>query len=88
MYIKWNPCVLFVGMNIGPTTVEISTDVSKKLKIKTVLRFCNFTPEYVCMYGYISEENRNTSSKRYMHFNAHSNIVYNCQDMEETCLHQ
>ena len=47
MYIKWNPCIVFVGMNIDLTTVEISTDVSKKLKNKTVLRFCNFTPGYV-----------------------------------------
>ena len=47
MYIKWNPCILFVGVNIGPTTVEISTDGSKTLKNKTVLRFCNFTPGYV-----------------------------------------
>ena len=47
MYIKWNPSIVFVEMNTDLTTVEISTDVSKKLKNKTVLRFCNFTPGYV-----------------------------------------
>ena len=28
--------------------------------------------------------NKNTSSKRYMHHDVHSSIIYNCQDMEAT----
>ena len=36
----------------------------------------NSTPEY------ISEENANTNSKRYMHPNVHSSIIYNSQDMD------
>ena len=29
--------------------------------------------------GYTSKENKNTNSKRYMHLNVHSNIIYNSQ---------
>ena len=32
--------------------------------------------------GYISEKNENTHSKRYMHLNANSGIIYNRQDMK------
>ena len=31
---------------------------------------------------YISEENENTNSKRYMHFSVHSGIICNRQDVE------
>ena len=30
------------------------------------------------------QKNKNTNSKRYMHPNVHSSIIYNCQDMEAT----
>lgn len=30
----------------------------------------------------ISEENGNTNSKKYMHSNVHSRIIYDSQDME------
>ena len=32
----------------------------------------------------LSEENENSSLKRYMHHNIHSNIINNSQDMEAT----
>ena len=34
--------------------------------------------------GDISERNKNSNLKRYMHSNVHGNIVYNSQDMETT----
>ena len=34
--------------------------------------------------GDISEENKHTNLKRYIHPNAHSSIIYNSQDMEAT----
>ena len=35
-------------------------------------------------YGYFSEENKNTHSKRYIHLYGHCSIIYNSQDMEAT----
>ena len=34
--------------------------------------------------GVYPEKNENTNSKRYMHHNVHSSIIYNAQDMETT----
>ena len=34
--------------------------------------------------GYISKENEDINSKRYMHPNVQSNIVYNSQDTDAT----
>ena len=34
--------------------------------------------------GYLSEENENTNSKRYMQLHVHCSIIYNSQDMEAT----
>ena len=33
---------------------------------------------------HIQKNPKNTNLKRYMHPNVHSNISYNCQDMEAT----
>ena len=49
----------------------------KKLKIE--LPFDSAIPFLV----YI-QKTKNTNLKRYMHPNAHSNIIYNCQDMKAT----
>lgn len=34
--------------------------------------------------GYISEENQNTNSKKYMHQYVHHSIIYHSQDMKAT----
>ena len=34
--------------------------------------------------GYLSEENKNTNLKRYMHPNVHTSIIYSSKDMEAT----
>ena len=34
------------------------------------------------------KKKKNTNSKRQMHCNVHSSIIYNCQDMERTCVCQ
>ena len=36
------------------------------------------------LLGIYLKESKKTSSKRYMHPKVHSNIIYNCQDMEVT----
>ena len=51
-------------------------DISQKTKNRTTIRPSNSTS------GYIYEKNKNTNSKRYMHLNVHSSIIYNSQDME------
>ena len=41
-------------------------------------------------YSWVYKKNKQTqniNSKRYMHPNVHSSIIYNCQDMEATCVH-
>ena len=50
----------------------------KKLKIELPYNSATSTP------GYMSERNGNTNSKRQTHPNVHSNIIYNCQNMEAT----
>ena len=32
--------------------------------------------------GYISEKNKNTDWKRYMHISVHSTVIYSCQDLK------
>ena len=34
--------------------------------------------------GYLSQEDKNTKSKRYIHPNVHCNIIYKSQDMEQS----
>ena len=45
-------------------------EVSQKTKNRTTIGLSSSTP------GYISEENKNTNSKRYMHSHVHSSIIY------------
>ena len=52
--------------------MENNMEVPHKTKNRTTIRSNNFTP------GYISEENKNTNSKRY---NVHSSVFYNRQEM-------
>ena len=59
-------------------TVENSMQVSQSTKNRTTIWPSYSTP------GYIFKRNKNTNSKRYMHPNVHSSIIYNCQDVEAT----
>ena len=62
--------MLLVEMSIGTATMENS------MQLPQTPDNSSSTP------GYISEENKNTNLKRYMHFSVHSSIIYNSQDME------
>ena len=58
--------------------MENSMEIPQKTKTRTIKWSRNSTP------GYIAKENKNTNSKRYMHPNVHSSIIYNSQDTEAT----
>ena len=51
-------------------------EIPQKTKNGATMWSSNITP------GYTSEENENTNSKRYMHPNVHSSVIYSRQDME------
>ena len=53
-------------------------EVPQNTKNRTIIRSSNSTP------GYTSKENKNINSKRHMHPNVHSSIIYNSQDREAT----
>ena len=53
-----------------------STEVFQKAKSRNTIWFSNSTP------GYVSEENENINSKRYMHPKVHSSIISYGQDRE------
>ena len=78
MWRKGNPRALLVGLYIGASTMENNMEVPQKIKNRTTVRSGNSTP------GYLSEENENTNSKRYMHPCVHCSIIYNSQDMDAT----
>ena len=79
MWRKGNPCTLLVGMLISAATLKNSMEISQKTKNRAGKWPSNSTP------GYISPKKpENTNSKRYMHSNVHSSIIYNSQDMEAT----
>ena len=50
-------------------------EVSQKIKKKTTIWFSKSTS------GYLSKENENMNSERYMHPRAHYRIIYDSQDM-------
>ena len=53
-------------------------ELPQNIKNKSTIGYRNSTP------GYISEENKNTNLKRYLHPNIHSSVIYNSQDLEAT----
>ena len=53
-------------------------EVSQMTKKRTTKWCSNSTSEY------LSEENENTNSKRYINPHVHCRIIYNSQDMETT----
>ena len=78
MWRKGNSSKLLVGIYIVRASMENSMEIAQNIKNRTTIWSSNSTP------GHLSEENENTSLKRYMHPNGHSNIIYNSQDMEAT----
>ena len=50
-------------------------EVSQKIKYKTTIWFSKSTS------GYLSKENKNTNSERYMHAHVYCRIIYDSQDM-------
>ena len=78
MWRKSNPCALLVGIKISATTMENSMEDPQKLKNNAIL-FRN------SISGYLSKENENINSKRYMHTPCSiAVVIYNSQDMEAT----
>ena len=75
---KGNLCALFVGMKIGTALWKTICFLKKKNKNRTTILSSS------SISGFLSEENKNTTLKRYMHPNVHCNITDNRQDMEET----
>ena len=60
--------------------MENSMEVPEKTKNKTTAWSSNSSPRY------ISQENKNTNSKRYTHRHVHCSITYNSLDTETTCV--
>ena len=76
-----------VGMEIGIATMENSIGVPQKTKNRTTIWPSNPTPGHIVTplqkkkkIKKIKPTNLNT----HMHSNVHSNVIYNCQDMEAT----
>ena len=65
-------------MEMGAATMENSIEVPQKVKNRTTIWSNNSTS------GYLSEEDKNTNLKRYMHPHVYYRIVYNSQDMQTT----
>ena len=42
----------------------------------------------ILLLGIYLKKDKNTNLEKCMHPSAHSNIMYNCQDMEATSVHQ
>ena len=58
--------------------MENSMEVPQNTKERATIGSSNPTPRY------ISKENKNNNSERYMHPNVHCSTIYNSQDMEAT----
>ena len=76
MWRKGNPCVLLAGMQTGTATMENSMEIPQKIKNRITIRFSNSTFEY------LSKENEDTNSKRYVYPCVHCSTVYSRQDTE------
>ena len=75
---EWEPLYIVCGNVNWCISWKTVWRVLRKLKIGLP-----YDPA-VPLLGYISEENKNTNSKTYMHPDVHSSINYNSQDMETT----
>ena len=75
---KENLCT--VGRNVISTTiVKNRIEFPPKIKNRINLRSRIHTS------GYISEENENSTLKRYLHFHVICSVIHNSQDMETKC---
>ena len=78
MWIKGNSSALLVGMQIDAATMENSVKIPQKIKNRTIIWPNNSSS------GYLSKENKNTNSKKYMHPHVHCSIIFKHQDVETT----
>ena len=69
---------LFLKLTLWYSHCENTVEVPEKMKNRTAMWLSNSTP------GYLSKENENTNSKRYMQSNIYCSIIYNSQDMKAT----
>ena len=74
MWNKRSPHAPLLGMLTCATSMESSTEVSQN---RPTIWSSNSTFEY------LSEENKNTTSKRYMHLHAHCSLIYSSTDIEQ-----
>ena len=78
MWRKMNPGLLLVGMYIGTTTMENSMETPLNSKNRTTIWSSSFA------FGYLSEENENSNSKRYIHLEVNYSIIHNSQTLDTT----
>ena len=76
MWRKGNTCALLLGMKIRVATMENNIKLPQKIKNRTTIRSRNSAS------GYLSEENKKTNLKRYMHPRVYCSIIYSSQDVE------
>ena len=67
-----------------PQAEQHSKKKKKKKKEEEKKKNHHMIQQFLSTPGYISEENETVNSKRYMHPNVHSSIIYNSQDLEAT----
>ena len=65
-------------MKTNADTIENFIEVSQKINTRTIIWSSN------SKYWYLSGENENTNSKRYMHPIIHCSIIYDSQPVEAT----
>ena len=81
MWREGNPPTLLMAMEIGAATMENSMKFSEKeTKNKTTVKTCKFHSNK------FEKKKKKPSSKRYVHSNVHSSIIYSSQDMEVACV--
>ena len=73
---KWDPSVIFVGMEIDAVTVESSIEIPQKIKNRTSIQ-----PSYP-ISAIISKGIQNTNPKEHQHPCVHCSVIYNRQAME------
>ena len=80
MWRKGNSHSLLLGMFIGTATMENSMEAPQEIKNRTTIWCRNYT------WGYLSEGNKNTTSKIYTYPYVHEAFIDNSQVMEATKL--
>ena len=70
-----NPCTPWLGMSVGPVTVENSLEVPKKKNYRVTVWFSNPTPYHT------SGKDENSQSQRHIRPSVHSSVIYSSQDV-------